>query len=162
MKYFIWLIGLVLLTAIGWAAYQYGPRSQVTADKEEVLVFFVRPTQTDMEFVPVEREILKTDSFEGKVLATLQEWVKGPTETEKAAGVGSGLNAGTEVNSVELANDVVIIDFNETFDWQMGGSFRVLAIRGQIERIVQQFDLMQAYELKLTVGSGEREAVLEP
>jgi len=162
MKYVYGILGMIVLALVANWAYQASPKPVAEPTTQTVLVYYTIPTETDMDFVAVEREVPVSDNGDVLALATLQELVKGTTDAERAQGIMSSFNDGTEVNSVKFEDGVVTIDFNETFDAQMGGSMRVRAISQTIRRTVQQFNQTTEYTIKLTVNNGEREAVLEP
>ncbi len=167
MKYVYWIVLIVVLVAVGTWVYDLRPAANVVNDKETtqtVSVYFALSGETDIEFVEAERQISKIadETLEDTLLTTLREWVKGPTSAEAEEGLGNSLNEGTQVNSASIGEGLVTIDFNETFDTPMGGSARVMAISRQIQKIIGQFEELKDSELKLTVGGGAREAVLEP
>jgi len=162
MKYVYGILGVAILVLVANWAYQFAPKPVEEPMTQTVFVYYTIPTETDMDFVAVEREVLVSDDRDVLALATLQELVKGPTDSEKAQGIASSFNDETVVNSVKFEDGVVTIDFNETFDMQMGGSMRVRAISQSIRKTVQQFDQTTEYTFKLTVNNGAREAVLEP
>jgi len=167
LKYFLGFVGLLVLALIGFMVYTYTPRAggpvtNQTHQTEKVKIFLTNPTDTDMEFVAVDREVAKSNVFETLVAETLTELIKGPTATEKLQGLSAPFNDGTVVNYVKISGNTLIVDFNDRFDFQMGGSMRVRAIFQMIDRTVRQFPLDGVTQLKLTVNRGEREAVLEP
>jgi spore germination protein GerM len=167
MKYLVWFLGLVGLIVIGLAVYQsvlkLGHKAgETTADTETVKVVFAKMTETDMEFVYVDRAIAKTNLPEEMIKSALEELIKGPTAAEKAQGLSVSFNAGTVVNSVTISGNTLTVDFNDKFDTPMGGSARVRSISQTIERTIQQFPLDGIGEIKFTINHGERTAVLEP
>ncbi|MFA5009882.1 MAG: GerMN domain-containing protein [Patescibacteria group bacterium] len=165
MKYFLWFIGIVILVAVGIVVYTYTPRlgaEQNNTTTDSVVVFFTRMTDTDMEFVSVDREIVQTNVFEEMVKRTLQELIKGPTAEEARDGLSVSFNSGTEINYVKISGNTLTVDFNEKFDIPMGGSARVRSISQTIDRTIRQFPIDGIDDIKLTVNNGEREAVLEP
>ena len=129
---------------------------------QPVLVYYTIPTETDFDFVAVERGVPRTDDMDALALSALREWVKGPTDLEKAQGMGSSLNEGAEVNSVKIESGQATVDFNDKFDTPMGGSARVMSIGRSIERIMKQFGVDGMANITLTINNGERAAVLEP
>lgn len=166
MKYFLWFIGLVILVIVAILVFTYTPRPN--ADQvsniatEKVMIFFTKMTETDMEFVPVEREVRKSNEVELLVLEALEELVKGPTAAEEAQGLSASFNLGTKVNYVHISGGTLTVDFNYLFDTPMGGSARVGSLSGMIDRTVRQFPLEGIEEIKLTVNRGQRPANLEP
>lgn len=166
MKYVFWFIGLLVLIGLAMVVFKYTPRPNAvnnsTQDTEQVEIFLTRVTQTDMEFVPVKREVPKTNVIEDLIKETLQELIKGPTSAEAAQGLTVAFNQGTEVNYVRISGDTLTVDFNSRFDTPMGGSTRVSSIFQSIDRTVRQFPLEGVSDIKLTVNNGERAANLEP
>jgi len=160
-----WTLAIIPLVLLGIWIYTVTVRlkqNENAALTQPVLVYYTIPTETDFDFVAVERGVPRTDSMDTLALSALREWVKGPTDLEKAQGMGSSLNDGTEVNSVKIENGQATIDFNDKFDTPMGGSARVMSISRSIERIMKQFGVNGMTNIKLTINNGGREAVLEP
>ncbi|MFH0905161.1 MAG: GerMN domain-containing protein [bacterium] len=168
MRYWLTIVfGLVFLALVAAGAYwlnnkdQPGPKVQKPM-AQMVFVYFVKPTETDMDWVAVERGIPVSDKVEDSMLDTLKLLVQGPTQAEIDLGLSAPFNEGTQVNSVQFDDDILIIDFNDKFDRQMGGSMRVRAISGMIDETVRQFPIEGVAHIELTINNGEREAVLEP
>ena len=163
MRYFYGLIGLVILVGLAYWADLAQPKPEPVPETRKIFVYYALPTETDMDFVAVEREVEAAEPLSETALLALRELVKGPTEAERGLGLVSSFNDGTEVNSVKVTEPgMVTIDFNEIFDTPMGGSARVRAISESIQKTFQQFDQTTKYEFTFTVNNGEREAVLEP
>ena len=162
MKYLYWVIGIVLLAGVLYWAYKTPAKVVPVSETETVYVFLTRMTETDMEFVPVEREVAKTNVVEDLIKATLTKLIEGPTVEEKASGLLVSFNVGTIVNYVKIEGDTLTVDFNETFDFQMGGSARVTSISQGLLRTIEQFPLDGVEGIRFTVNNGERTAVLEP
>lgn len=166
MKYFLWFIGLLVLIGIAMVVFKYTPRpnpvDNTTADTEQVDIFLTKVTQTDLEFIPVKREVARTNVIEDLIKSTLEELIIGPTPAEAAQGLSVSFNSGTKVNYVKIYTDTLTVDFNTTFDTPMGGSTRVASINQTLTRTIQQFPLEGISEIKFTVNNGERAANLEP
>ncbi|MBN2585179.1 GerMN domain-containing protein [Patescibacteria group bacterium] len=161
-----WTLAIIPLVLLGIWVYtttsQLKKPSVIQSNTQSVLVYYVVPTETDFDFVAVERIVPKTNAINELALATIQEWIKGPTEGQRSQGMSSPLNDGVVVNSVNIDNGQAIIDFNNNFDTPMGGSARVVAISGSIERLMKQFEVDGMANIALTINNGERDAVLEP
>lgn len=159
MKYLIWLlIGVVVGSGGYWLFQQYGSAPTNSDDQTvTILVYFAKSEPTDIAIVPVERIIPKTKAV---ATAAIQELLKGPTEAEKAEGLTTAINSGTVLNYVKIDNGVATVDFNDRFDFQMGGSARVMAINQQILKTLTQFSTIKS--IKITINNGERPANLEP
>jgi len=157
MKYFYWfLLGLIVGFGGYWLVGQYY-HPQQSAVTRTIMVYFNKSEPTDIVQVAVERNIIKTVAV---ATAAMQELLKGPTEAEKAEGLTTAINAGTVLNYVKINAGIATVDFNEQFDFQMGGSARVRAIYQQIFKTLTQFSTVK--EIKLTINHGERPANLEP
>jgi len=159
IKYIIWLlIGVVLGAGVYWLYQRYNsapvnsPGEQMT-----ISVYFAKSEPTDIAIVSVKRTIPKTVAV---ATAAMQELLKGPTDAEKAQGLSTAINSGTILNYVRIENGVATVDFNDRFDFQMGGSARVMAINQQILKTLTQFPTIKT--IKLTINQGERPANLEP
>ncbi|OGB74098.1 hypothetical protein A2V68_02055 [candidate division Kazan bacterium RBG_13_50_9] len=165
MRYEYWAVGIIIVLAVAYMFWGGGMQAPPInpASNHQVLVYLTRATETDMEFVPVVREVMSADdNYEAIALLAIRELVAGPTALEAAEGLSSGFNEGTEVNYIRSAGNTVIVDFNETFDTPMGGSMRVRSLSGMIQRTIQQFPVWENAEVQFTINRGERAAVLEP
>ena len=125
---------------------------------KQILVYFNQSEPTDIIQVAVKRVIPITTTM--VATAAIEELLKGPTETEKAAGLTTAISSGTVLNYVKIADTVATVDFNYMFDFQMGGSARVRAIYQQIFKTLTQFPTVKS--IQLTINHGERPANLEP
>ena len=145
------MIGVVLGAGVYWLYQRYNsapvnsPGEQMT-----ISVYFAKSEPTDIAIVSVKRTIPKTVAV---ATAAMQELLKGPTDAEKAQGLSTA-------NYVRIENGVATVDFNDRFDFQMGGSARVMAINQQILKTLTQFPTIKT--IKLTINQGERPANLEP
>jgi len=158
MKYFVWLlIGVIIGVGGYWLFQQYNFVSVSPPVTRTIMVYFNKSEPTDIVQVAVERNILKTVAV---ATAAMQELLKGPTEAEKAEGLTTAINVGTVLNYVRIDDGVATVDFNDRFDFQMGGSARVRAIYQQIFKTLTQFSTVK--EIKITINRGERPANLEP
>lgn len=159
MKYLIWLlIGAVVVIGGGWLFWQYSSAPTNSDDQAmTITVYFAKSEPTDIAIVPVERTIPKTKAV---ATAAIQELLKGPTETEKALGLSTAINSDTILNYVKIDNGIATVDFNDRFDFQMGGSARVMAINQQILKTLTQFTTIS--DIIITINHGERLANLEP
>lgn len=161
-----WTLAIIPLVLLGIWIYtttmQLKHSPVVSSNTQSVLVYYAISTETDFEFVGVERMVPKTDNVNELSLAAIREWIKGPTEGQKSQGMSSVLNEGVVVNSVEIKDSQATIDFNDKFDTPMGGSARVMVIAQSLQRIMKQFGVDGMTNIKLTINNGERAAVLEP
>lgn len=160
MRNFLYLIlGLLIILSGYWWWDQNKGLDLIT---KEIAVYFVKSNPTAIVAQEVSRNILvHKDNLEEIVTRTVQELLDGPTSAEKQSGLLTAINSETELNYAQVnENGEIILDFNYHFDYQVGGSATVLAIREQLEKTVFQFDF--AKDLVLTIDQGSREAVLEP
>ena len=158
---FYWIIGLLIIAVVGWWTF-FNPNQTPDGSViyREVLVYFTQDDPTQVVTTGVTREIKNSDN-EGILLQrTISELLAGPTEAESALGLYTSINSGTELNHVKLNQGIATIDFNEQFDFQLGGSALVTAIREQVEKTAMQFSFVD--QVLLTVNNGARAAVLEP
>jgi hypothetical protein len=107
--------------------------------------------------LPVERTV----SSKGSIYrAVIDELIKGPTETERAAGYATSLPLGVVLKSVAAdGNGVVTADFTSSLEGGVAGSCRVAAIRGQIVSTLKQFP--EVRDVVISVN-GHTEDVLQP
>jgi len=170
MKYFIWLLmGAVLGVGGYWLFLQYYSLPQVPQQVPQhddlpvivgqtILVYFNKNEPTDIVQVAVKRTIPNRVAV---AHAAIQKLLDGPTANEMVDnGLSTAINSGTIVNYVKINNGVATVDFNDKFDFQMGGSARVGAIYQQIYKTLTQFPTIKS--IKITINNGERPANLEP
>lgn len=158
MRHIVWLlIGVIIGASSYWLFQQYNSALVSPPVTRTIMIYFNKSEPTDIVQVAVERTFPKTVAV---ATAAVEELLKGPTEVEKAAGLTTAINAGTVLNYVRIDNGVATVDFNEQFDFQMGGSARVRAIYQQIYKTLTQFSTIK--EIKITINHGARPANLEP
>ncbi|MDO8424740.1 MAG: GerMN domain-containing protein [bacterium] len=122
---------------------------------------FFNNSNLDPEFscnnvFPVEREVVKTQSV---ARAALEELLKGPTEKEMDEGFSTSLNSGVKIQSLTIENGLARIDFDESLEFQVGGSCRVSAIRAQITETLRQFPTISQVLISI---DGRTEDILQP
>ncbi|MGA7616127.1 MAG: Gmad2 immunoglobulin-like domain-containing protein [Thermoanaerobaculia bacterium] len=110
------------------------------------------PTDCDQVF-PLEREFPKTAAI-GRV--ALEALMSGPTPAEKAEGYSNPFPPGSAVESLEIANGVAIVDFNERLK-NVGGSCRAQAIRAAVENTLRAMHTVDRVEIR--AGGSEAEAL---
>ena len=158
MKYIAWILIGTVLGAVGdWLFLQYNSGPVIPQQTQTILAYFNRSEPTDIVQVAVNRTISVTKAV---ATAAMQELLKGPTAAEKAEGLTTAINAGTVLNYVKIENGIATVDFNDQFDFQIGGSARVRAIYQQIFKTLTQFSTIKS--IQLTINNGERPANLEP
>ncbi|RLC37402.1 hypothetical protein DRH29_02275 [candidate division Kazan bacterium] len=159
MKYIIWIIVLGVMALV---AYQYVNNSDSfnqPTNTQEVLVFFNENKPTEVVQVGVKRKVEASDDEAKLALRAVEKLLEGPTASEEKRGLLTAIPEGTVVHSVNVQNGVATVDFNEAFDFQVGGATLVTAIREQVEQTLRQFRSISF--VKMTIN-GQREAVLEP
>ncbi|PIT88539.1 MAG: hypothetical protein COU29_02045 [Candidatus Magasanikbacteria bacterium CG10_big_fil_rev_8_21_14_0_10_36_32] len=127
---------------------------------QTIKVFF-NNNKMDPEFscnkvFPVERKIKKTEAVAN---ASMEELLKGVTEEEKNNGFFTNINSGVKINSLDLNNGILKIDFDDEIEFQVGGSCRVTAIRAQIIETLKQFSTVK--EVIISVN-GRVDDILQP
>ena len=154
---------LLVLVAVGlgWYLAFVAPNDveRALVKEGETYIFLVKSTPTDIEVLPILREIPAGLSMEEAAKATIQNLLAGPTQFDIANGFSTAINEGVVVNSVSIEGGMITVDFNERIDEGVAGSARVLAIRDQLEKTLLRIPRVTSY--KLTVN-GEREVILEP
>lgn len=163
MKHWYWFIlifGLAAVYVCWLGVKQYVLKHDVCHfESSEISVYFNKSTPTDIMQVPVTRCHSMMDGTSSSTYV-IQELLEGPTVAEKGRGLSTAINPGTVLNYVKIENGVATIDFNDQFDFQMGGSARVQAIYQEIYKTLTQFPTIK--EIKITINYGERLANLEP
>lgn len=161
MKSILWIIGLAILVLVAnWAYQAWRAPADTTSDMQIVKVYFNESRPTEIVQVAVDREVLVSEDVQKLAESAIEVLLNGPTAEEHEQGLSTAIQDGSVMNYVKVEGSVATVDFNDIFDFQLGGSAQVLAIRGQIEKTLTQFDEID--EVKITINKGEREAVLEP
>lgn len=167
MKRIIIYSSIIILVVVlaGIQAYWDNQSKSTEINPIEILVYFSKSEPTEIIQVPVKRLFSRVDNNTKPSPAELatfavNQMLAEPTAEETVAGLTSALNSGSVLNYVKIDNQLAIIDFNEQFDWQMGGSAKVMAIYQQLYQTITQFSGIT--EIKITINHGERPANLEP
>ena len=121
-----------------------------------LLVYFPRLTQSDVEFVPVSRDVPATPAV-GR--AALGELLKGPTAEEKARGLSMPIPEGVRLLSLRIVDGTAYADFDRRLEEGVGGSLRVMTIRRSIELTLKQFSTVQRVVISI---EGRTEDILQP
>lgn len=163
MRYIIWVIGLVVVILVANWAYQLWRNPSTTNNQpatQTIQVYFNESRPTEVVQVAVNREVTASSSEVELADAAIRQLLGGPTADEEARGLSTAIQDGSKLNYVKTDGTTAIVDFNEAFDFQVGGATLVMAIRSQIEKTVLQFPSFTS--VRITINNGEREAVLEP
>ena len=110
-----------------------------TATVRRVTLVFPRPTSTDFDFVPVERQVPSTGPVE---VAALQALLAGPTPDEVSAQQVTNpftYSQDIRVRSVTITNGTATADFSRELLAYGGGSANVGAIGGSITETLKRF-----------------------
>lgn len=105
---------------------------------------------------PAEREIIETDDL---IIKTMETLLLGPDDEEKESGFVTSINSGVKIRSFKIENGVAKIDFNDTLEFQVGGSCRVAAISSQIRETLRQFSEINDVIISI---DGRTEDILQP
>jgi len=130
-------------------------------DPATIKLFFTN-TKLDPEVMDcnktflTERKILKTENL---IKDTVEALLLGPTDEEKENGFLTSIPVGVKIQSLEIKDGVARIDFDETLEFQVGGSCRVTAISSEIRETIKQFP--EANEVIISIN-GRTEDILQP
>lgn len=166
VKYLIWLLIGIIVVVGGYGVFKYLSTPWIPGPdvlpKRTIIVYLNKSEPTDIVQVGVERAIFGDDRFfvSNRAEEVMLALLEGPTNSEKAEGLTTAINVGTVLNYIKIEDGVATVDFNDRFDFQMGGSARVQAIYQQIFKTLTQFPEVKS--IKLTINYGERLANLEP
>lgn len=105
---------------------------------------------------PVERTIIKTQET---AFISLTELLKGVTTAEKSGGYSTNIPEKVRINSVSIRGGTAYVDFDETLQYQVGGSCRVSAIRAQITETLKQFSSIKDVVISI---NGRTDDILQP
>lgn len=106
--------------------------------------------------LPFERQVPKTQAV---ARSALEELLKGPSNSEKNAGLFTSINSGVTVQSLVITNGIAKVDFNEALQQGVAGSCKVTAIRSQIEKTLLQFPTVKSVVISI---NGQTEDILQP
>lgn len=129
-------------------------------NESAIKVFFnnslLNPEQDCNKVFPVERIIPKTQAPAQKSIELL---IKGLSSKEKSEGYGTSINYDTKINKITIENGTAKADFNETLEFQIGGSCLVSSIRAQITETLKQFPTVKNVVISI---NGRVEDILQP
>lgn len=90
--------------------------------------------------------------------AAIEELLKGPSDSERAAGMLTSIPGGVRLLGITISGGVARVNFSDELRAAAGGSCRVAAVRSQIESTLKQFSTVSSVVI-LVNGQGD---VLEP
>ena len=128
----------------------------VLPETMNIKLYFVQVIDGQEEIVEVERSVPYTIAT-GR--AAIEELLRGPLPHEEAEGLSSMIKEGTDLQSINIQNGVAFVDFNEKLQEGVAGSAWVMAIRGQIEKTLLQFDTVEEVVISI---DGRTEDILQP
>ena len=105
---------------------------------------------------PVTRSVVRTSIKERDAI---KELLKGPNEEESANGFFTSLPSNVNLNSINIVNDEIEVDFSANLEEGVGGSCRVTAIRSQITETLKQFPFVSRVIISI---NGHTEDILQP
>ncbi len=123
--------------------------------EQTVSVYFMTVVDGEEQLASVERVVVD----ENVEHATLEALLAGPTEEEEDMGYTTAINEGVSIISLTIEDGVAMADFSSELDEGVAGSAMVMAVRGQIEETLTQFDNID--EVVISV-EGETEEILQP
>ena len=156
---------VVVTSGVVTSAITDGVYDEMTAQMVEVpaepttmtvQVFFVEVEDGEERIVARDREVAETVAV-GR--AAVEALLAGPTEAELAEGLTTAINDGVVLQDLVIADGVATADFNAQLDEGVAGSAMVMAIRGQIEQTLLQFDTVTEVVISI---DGETEEILQP
>jgi spore germination protein GerM len=162
IKQILYTILVVLIgIAVGVLIYFFYPQVEEQAETMTIRVFFSnRYEDPDALYCDkvyfAEREIEKTQA---PIYGSLKEILKGPNETEREGGFFTNINEGVAIQSFNIKNGIVEINFNEKLEEGVAGSCRVQAIRAQITETLKQFPEIDDVIIAI---NNETENILQP
>lgn len=121
--------------------------------------YFSKPefSQTDCSKVEaVNRTVITTQE---PAFISLTELLKGPSDAEKQADYFTSIPNDVRINSISIRSRVAYADFDETLQFQVGGSCRVTAIRAQITETLKQFSTVNNVVISI---NGRTNDILQP
>ena len=105
---------------------------------------------------PVTRTIEQTQAVARVALDGL---LRGPIASEVSDGFITNIPKGVMIQSLTIGDGILRVDFNETLEFQVGGSCRVAAIRSQIRETAKQFPSVRDVVISI---NGRTEDILQP
>ncbi len=106
---------------------------------------------------PVLRSVPKSEKAIAR--AALGHLIGGPDEVEISYGYFSAIPADAGINKLTIANGVAYADFNDRFNFQVGGACQIQTIRAQVEETLKQFPSVKSVVISV---NGQTELILEP
>ncbi|MBI4261922.1 GerMN domain-containing protein [Candidatus Uhrbacteria bacterium] len=106
---------------------------------------------------PVMRPVPKAEKAIAR--AALGHLIGGPDEAELSYGYFTAIPADAGINKLTIVNGVAYADFNDRFNFQVGGSCQIATIRAQVEETLKQFPSVKSVVISV---NGQTELILEP
>ena len=160
------LVAAILILVAGGLSFAALKTFQENIQGQDTMVVkvFFNNSETAEEYscnktIPVDRTIKRTEDLEAKAVRALEALFLGPTKEEKEGGIFTSIPQGVTVKSLQIENGVARADFDETLQFQVGGSCRVSAIRSQITSTLKQFK--EVNEVIISID-GRTEDILQP
>jgi|SRR3989339_55210 len=155
---------VVVLSAAFFTAAKLGlifkSENRPVIETQTLKVFFnnnqLDPEYSCVKVFPVERELEKTKAPARKALELL---LLGPSEKEKQEGYMTTISPNVKIQSLVIENGMAKVDFDETLEFQVGGSCRVSSIRAEITQTLKQFATVDDVIISI---NGRTEDILQP
>ncbi len=161
----IGILVLIFLLLISTQALANSKECLEKANLMEVKIYFIRLNEkaTEIEFIPVICLTKKSEDIEKIIKSAIITLLYGLEDERKELNLETFIPKGTKLRKLEIDKDkgIVFIDFSEELQSYGGGSMNVICIRGQIEKILMQFQTVK--KIFITVeGKSEKDGVLQP
>ncbi len=157
---FLWLLVIAaLLIVLSLFLYVYTSEARENPyfnleKRVSYLYFWELNDDFKLKEIPVE---IYDGILEEILESTIIKMLKGPGEKN----LYSFIPEGTRLNSLEINNNIVYLDFTEELQNYGGGSYNVLHIREQLEKTLFQFSEIKNYCVTVE-GKTEKDGVLQP
>ena len=89
----------------------------------------------------------------------LEQLLGGPTMQEQRAGYSTSVNRGVTIKKISIQNGTAYVDFDATLEQGVAGSCRVISIRSQITKTLEQFAAVKSVVISI---DGRVEDILQP
>ncbi len=127
-------------------------------DYETVSVFFA-PAEVGNDCSVVEEVERMIPATVAPARPSIEQLIAGPLFSERAAGLTTGINPETTIQSLVVEEGVAKLDLSPEFLNELAGSCKVQSVRAQIENTLLQFATVESVEITV---DGEADGVLEP
>ncbi|MCM8760196.1 MAG: GerMN domain-containing protein [Candidatus Omnitrophica bacterium] len=130
------LLGVLIIMVVLFVGIK--EKSWIFGKRNVSIYLLIYEEKESVSLVPVKREITGSNDIEQKIRFAIEWLLKGPTETEKEAGLKTAMPEGATLIDVKVQGDTVFLNFSKEIE-QGGGTMLMMDRLAQIVYTATQF-----------------------